>query len=1350
MTLYINENFDGVTPPALPAGLSVVGTVGFIVVTSSLESYSSPNSLQFTLGGGAYSTASFNSITDTNSGNNTSECKFYAVSVAGTSQQLICCLRGVTAPSGANLPGNAFAFYGSMVSGGNWSVGYTNSSGSTVTALATTAVTGAFSAGAWYRLVPLVQDTPDSSGFVLSMSIQRMSDGAWLQPSGSWGTVGDVQVPFLVSLTTYSFILGGGTFTYNASWATGTTASFGWKLAIGEIGYLDDLIFQDVPILTGALPSNPPAAGNEVELVYNAATGSDTGTASHGGSQLNAGDASFSTYYKSASNFNQYAILDAGGSVLATPTALLWSPALGSDTIFGGLELYGVGLQLEGGNSTPGGPWALLGAPPTNMYPEPNNISTVRLNPASPGGTFRYFRLRSPNFPCCVNQFRLLVQNSGGVSWRPARPTFTPAAGHYLAGQKVVVSTTTGSSSIGYNVGTRTTPPIKPSSPSNCAVVNGSSATITLASNSPDETWVAAVAFNASGNTTISAVANGHFIVGQAAYSLQFNGTTDYAVVANSAVLQLSGACTLFCRVFLPAKATSFTPVIDKESGSGSNSSYYLGFNQNTTNGQIYFGFNAGANEIDYAIPSAGFYGAWHDVMGVFTGSGLILYVDGVSVLTGGNSTSQNVNTSQVTIGAYTPLGNFFNGSVRDVALFSTALSSTVAANFAAGTDVPINHSPVALWYLDGTLADYSGNNNNLTSHGTPPWANNSPGNDSTLFTPTSGDFVPDTLVTGNTWYGNGSGKNWPSDIYDNRGVLAQLNNAHAFYDSGSSEYWFFGGNMNGGLMVTTGGAVYYRGHNFYTTPDLLNYTFQGQLTTYPASWGTTVGGILLERLHCLRNPNPLNSANTIVFWGGANGAGFNYAACFVAQAMGVPTPKGFAQPNGANVVDCNLFGDDVDDGTGHGRNKAYFVGDNDSSFIYATQLDPATDWTSFTGGNTTIGTAGAHSWNGTIEAPVVFKYPVGGNYFLLASQNVPYGSGNADMRYASATTLSGLNSATASSSWANAPLSAQVAFNTQMSCVLAVHGSVSPAFVFIGDQQDAGDTASPINMYNAKTVMLPASTVTGGSQVNAFPSTGVLSLQAPPGWDLSWLPAELPPPSLGTANGSCVVAGQAVSNGEADGTSSVKAFAVNAGVANGTSSAFGQSLSIGTANGTCIVAASEFSNGTANGTCSVQSSTFSVGTISTQATVQGQSVSVGNANGTCNVQSSTGNNATANGTSSVSGQSLSAGTTNGQTSAQAFSQSIAEADGISSVLGRSISVGAANGISNVVGSPPGVSNGIANGFATAMAQAVSVGVSSGTCTVLGSPLGSPVQGPFFFEAAAYYIGGAEAAEVTI
>src|SRR5262249_24687020 len=102
--------------------------------------------------------------------------------------------------------------------------------------------------------------------------------------------------------------------------------------------------------------------------------------------------------------------------------------------------------------------------------------------------------------------------------------------------------------------------------------------------------------------------------------------------------------------------------------------------------------------------------GTWHHIVGVYSGSNIILYVDGAAVATNAVAASGFIpnSTQPFRIGATTIPNRTFDGYVDEVAVYGTALgATTIKAHFDAASNNGAgyaNHilasAPVGYWRL--------------------------------------------------------------------------------------------------------------------------------------------------------------------------------------------------------------------------------------------------------------------------------------------------------------------------------------------------------------------------------------------------------------------------------------------------------------------------------------------------------------------------------------------------------------------------------------------------------------------------------------------------------------------------
>jgi hypothetical protein len=171
-----SENFDGLTPPALPSGWTFVGTW----VTTSSEFVSSPNSLTSAGSFGPSVLAAFNNTLDGVSGNVSLTGAMNTSSISDTFDEMGIIIRssseawvGSTAYAAALNCGTGESPYGvvlySRVSGTNATIGFVTPTGGNT-----------FIANEWYFI------TLTAAGSTISVTVQRTSDSKYLNSSATW------------------------------------------------------------------------------------------------------------------------------------------------------------------------------------------------------------------------------------------------------------------------------------------------------------------------------------------------------------------------------------------------------------------------------------------------------------------------------------------------------------------------------------------------------------------------------------------------------------------------------------------------------------------------------------------------------------------------------------------------------------------------------------------------------------------------------------------------------------------------------------------------------------------------------------------------------------------------------------------------------------------------------------------------------------------------------------------------------------------------------------------------------------------------------------------------------------
>lgn len=220
---FHSQNYDGVTPPALPSGWQAHASYD----TSAAQSRSAPNSLHAASAGGSLKCANFN-MPDDNGGDARSQAAG-RVDSGGAGAQWGVFLRATNPQSQNNE-----TFYWARI---KYDVGLTlfKRVSGTNTQLGSAVGSGAtFTKATWYRLLLRADDTE------LTVQVQRLSDNYWLDSAGNWQAA--EQTAISLSDTAISGAGGGGG---------------AYFLAGAGDAYWDDFLLERV------VPDPPPPAAGD-------------------------------------------------------------------------------------------------------------------------------------------------------------------------------------------------------------------------------------------------------------------------------------------------------------------------------------------------------------------------------------------------------------------------------------------------------------------------------------------------------------------------------------------------------------------------------------------------------------------------------------------------------------------------------------------------------------------------------------------------------------------------------------------------------------------------------------------------------------------------------------------------------------------------------------------------------------------------------------------------------------------------------------------------------------------------------------------------------------------------------
>jgi hypothetical protein len=243
-------------------------------------------------------------------------------------------------------------------------------------------------------------------------------------------------------------------------------------------------------------------------------------------------------------------------------------------------------------------------------------------------------------------------------------------------------------------------------------------------------------------------------------YSAKFSGINRLTAADNDNFTFSAGTAFTIMFRFKKASVTGFHPMIAKVGGQYeyevaiSSGKIYLGLY--TSGGGGAAGLSSPANSIQDDT--------WHSVAVTrTTGTAVEIFIDGVSVASGTNTTAMSNTAATFNIG-YRGDGNYqtFDGLIADVKVYRRQLVSPEIYDWSVSETEPSTTSLVGRWSLNNSLLDTSGNSYTLTNTGSVTF-------DADYFTDTTGvqEYqIWHSKKAGSNFTGKNTWGNTQSDTY--------------------------------------------------------------------------------------------------------------------------------------------------------------------------------------------------------------------------------------------------------------------------------------------------------------------------------------------------------------------------------------------------------------------------------------------------------------------------------------------------------------------------------------------------------------------------------------------------------
>lgn len=176
-----------------------------------------------------------------------------------------------------------------------------------------------------------------------------------------------------------------------------------------------------------------------------------------------------------------------------------------------------------------------------------------------------------------------------------------------------------------------------------------------------------------SGNGNNGTDYSSGFVSGKINQALSFDGVDDYVEVADS--IELNSTSALTAEGWIKTSSTGkWQAIVSKWHYNGNKRQYWLGINS-SDKAEFFIG-NGGSGFDRIASISIITDGNWHHIIGVYDGTNVKIFVDGVEENTKTTSVALGTSDKSVRIGASHDSNHYFNGLIDEVKIYDRALNA--------------------------------------------------------------------------------------------------------------------------------------------------------------------------------------------------------------------------------------------------------------------------------------------------------------------------------------------------------------------------------------------------------------------------------------------------------------------------------------------------------------------------------------------------------------------------------------------------------------------------------------------------------------------------------------------------